>query len=106
MTRISSCIVIIPRLMTSMWRKQLGKATDTILTLPIDTPVWSSAEHEPLIIAIYFPLSQKAPWRYRGTDLVVELEASVQGLWKTGFTDVGPVLRKCIKVTWGKSGRM
>ena len=99
-------VVIIPRLMTSMWRKQLGKATDTILTLPIDTPVWSSAEHEPLIIAIYFPLSQKAPWRYRGTDLVVELEASVQGLWKTGFTDVGPVLRKCIKVTWGKSGRM
>lgn len=49
-------ICIYPRLMTSRWIKQLGKANDCILSLPFGGVIWDETQHEPLVITAYFPL--------------------------------------------------
>ena len=57
-------VIIIPRLMTARWRKVLGRATDLLIHLPPKLEeVWGRAQHEPLTIALTFPLSAKQPWK-------------------------------------------
>ena len=48
-------IVVIPRLMTTVWRKHLYKASDIVLTLPLGHPAWPNSMFEPLTLAILFP---------------------------------------------------
>ncbi len=60
------------RLMTHMWRKNLGKDADVLFTVPVGVPFWTSGQFEPLIVAIVFPLSPvpryTGPWLVKGTD--------------------------------------
>ena len=48
-------IVIIQRLMTPAWRKQLNKAADYIFTIQASHPFWPSHHFEPLVVAKLFP---------------------------------------------------
>jgi hypothetical protein len=67
-------ILLIPRLCTSLWRKQLMKAADIILTIKPDEEFWGPGMHEPLLTALYFPLLppdfKYRPWQLKGTELV------------------------------------
>ena len=67
-------IVIIPRLMTARWRKQLGKICDTVFTVPLGTTFWDSSQFEPLLIGIYIPLLPHRPWRFRRTKYLERME--------------------------------
>jgi hypothetical protein len=40
------------------WRKKLLKTADVAFTIPIGSPVWATANHEPLICVVCFPLSE------------------------------------------------
>jgi hypothetical protein len=93
----STHIMIIPRLMTARWRKLLGKATDVLITIPVGTPVWPSKEHEPLILAISFPLISHRPWSLKGSKLMVEIDVSLSGLWKDDFDGTRSALRKFVR---------
>ena len=44
----STHVVVIPRMFTTEWRKQLHKAADLVLTLPAGHPAWPAYMHEPL----------------------------------------------------------
>ncbi len=55
-------LVLIPRLMTFRWRK-LGNICDLVFTVPLGTEPWEISQFEPLIVALYFPLSRNQPWR-------------------------------------------
>jgi hypothetical protein len=70
-------IVVVPRLMTSRWRKKLGKVRGLILNIPLGFKVWSQTEHEPLPCAIYLLLSAKKPWRYQDSPKLDDVERSV-----------------------------
>jgi hypothetical protein len=59
----STHIFLCPRLMTARWLRVLRKSCDFVLYIPTQTPVWEH-QHEPLILAIYFPLSREYPWRH------------------------------------------
>lgn len=67
----SAHVVVVPRLMTHLWRKQLGKDADLMVTAPVGLPFWESNQHEPLILAILLPVVRrkdwKGPWVFRGS---------------------------------------
>jgi hypothetical protein len=49
-------VMVVPRLFTSLWRKQLHKVADIVFEIPAGKlDAWSKDQHEPLTIAIVFP---------------------------------------------------
>ena len=64
-------IFAVPRLMTHLWRKKLGKRADVMFEVKTGNHFWGRTQHEPLIIAIVFPLSHtpnyRGPWIAQGT---------------------------------------
>mmetsp|Transcript_20485 Transcript_20485/g.29214 ORF Transcript_20485/g.29214 Transcript_20485/m.29214 type:complete len:595 (-) Transcript_20485:2495-4279(-) len=73
-------IIIIPRLMTSRWRKILGKICDLVFTVPLGTPIWNFSQFEPLIVGIALPLCRHKSWRLRGTPLLESVERTLREL--------------------------
>jgi hypothetical protein len=66
-------VLVVPRFMTHLWRRNLGRTADVLFTIPAGVPFWGSAQFEPLIVAIVFPLahvsSYTGPWTVKGTDM-------------------------------------
>jgi hypothetical protein len=90
-------IFVCPRLMTARWMRLILKACDLVLTIPIGVEVWGVEQHEPLIIAIVFPLSRDKPWRHRNTPHCIHIRQVLQALFKSDFGATGPLLRECIQ---------
>ena len=93
-------IFVCPRLLTSKWRKQLGKATDLLWTIPLTSPVWNKSQHEPLMFAIYFPLSIRYPWRHKGVITVDGVARQLSELWEGDPGSSGALLRKLCTSAW------
>ena len=66
-------VFVVPRFMTHMWRRDLGKNADILFTVPAGVPFWGASQFEPLIVAIVFPLAHVStytgPWAVKGTNL-------------------------------------
>ena len=92
-------VVIIPRLMTSRWRKLLGKICDLVFTVPLGTEGWSYSQFEPLVIGVYFPLCRHEPWRLRRTPLVERAERDLRGLPNSTVGWGGIILRELFRQT-------
>ena len=76
-------IFIVPRLLTTEWRRQVIKGSDFRLLLPVGQhPLWPAAMHEPLMIAVSFPYLSKQPWELRKTELMVDMGREVQRVLK------------------------
>jgi hypothetical protein len=73
-------LVIIPRLMTARWQKMLLKICDLYFTVPVGTDVWSFSQHEPLTIGLSQPLCRHAPWKLKGTPMLVGVERMLREL--------------------------
>ena len=95
-------VVILPRLMTGRWRKQLGKASDCYFRLDGDA-AWDLAEHfEPLLIYCCFPFLPHRPvLRERASlgkrFLRVLSEATLS---EESHTNYRPLLRKLFGKAW------
>jgi hypothetical protein len=80
-------IIAIPRLCTSMWRKQLNKVADLIIQVQPKEDFWGKSQHEPLLIAFYFPilptLRKYRPWQLKGTELVDRTRRKLQRMQET-----------------------
>jgi hypothetical protein len=94
----STHVVLIPRLMTSWWRKKLLKTSDVAFTIPIGSPVWATANHEPLICAVCYPLSRVAdgPWRFSDSTLGKRLQGKLPKMFASGVRNAGNILRECL----------
>ena len=97
-------IVLIPRLMTAMWRKQLGKVSDIIVTMPFDNIVWNSLEYEPLILSVILPFHSCAPWKLKTSKYVEGCERNLRKMWKNDFSVGRNLLRKLLDTTWSLEG--
>ena len=66
-------VFVVPRFMTYLWRRNLGKMADVLFTVPAGVPFCESSQFEPLIVTIVFPLahvsSYTGPWTVKGTDM-------------------------------------
>ncbi len=79
-------VCVIPRLMTHLWRKNLGKDTDVFFTVPAGVPFWTAGQIRPLIVVVVFPLSHvpryAGPWLFKGSDKGARLECALNDGFK------------------------
>jgi hypothetical protein len=57
----STHVFVCPRLMTPEWLRQLNKASDIVITVPVGHPAWPTHMFEPLFIGIVFPFIRHQP---------------------------------------------
>jgi hypothetical protein len=90
-------LLIVPRLLTSRWRK-MGFLVGTFsFTIPSATAVCKKGQHEPLICIVCLPLSFHRPWSLRGTKLVGDMERSLRGMHLFNTSQTGSHLRKFLE---------
>jgi hypothetical protein len=94
-------IMLIPRLLTSHWRKLLSKVCDLVFTVPVGTDVWPRSHHEPLLVGIAFPLIIHRPWRLRGSKLMDSADRDLRHLQTTTPQWGGTLLRELFLCTGG-----
>ena len=88
-------VVLVPRLLTPKWRKQLHKAADCVFFMPAGCgDAWPAEMFEPCLIAVCFPFLAHRPWQLRGVPRLLALERNVRGLWETGDAAVAAHLRQ------------
>jgi hypothetical protein len=96
----STHIFVCPRLMSSRWFKFISKATDVFVRIPIGCTIWGFDQHEPLMLAIVFPLSRSSPWKHGNSTHVQHASANVQRLLLGNFERSGPALRELVDRAW------
>jgi hypothetical protein len=89
--------VLIPRLLTSVWRKLLGKICDLIFIVPLGSDVWPQHHFEPLFVGIYFSLTHHRPWRLRGTPLLDDVADKLSGLPHNALDWGWDILRQLLR---------
>jgi len=90
--RSSTHIVIVPRLCTTLWLKQLYKASDIVLYLPPRFSPWPTTMLEPLVIGILFPYSRFYSWQFKGTPRPCAARIKMQKLLQEADLDPGSLL--------------
>ena len=79
-------VFVIPRLMTNLWRKLMGRDADLMFTLEVGDHFWCRRQHEPLIIAVVLPLAHCTryfgPWVARETPQVRVLARELENGFK------------------------
>ena len=79
-------VFVVPRLMTHLWRKNLGKDADVMFTVAPAGHFWERTQHEPLIVAVVLPLSYvrdyRGPWLARGSDEAQSLSRELSAGFK------------------------
>ena len=78
----SAHILVIPRLMTHLWRKALRKDADLFFDVPVGTSLWQTNMHEPLTVFLLLPLVRhrawKGPWVLRGSNLATTSQKKLE----------------------------
>jgi hypothetical protein len=93
---------VVPRLMTSRWRRWVGRLADFIMEPGPGCNVWGKDWHEPLLIFVCLPLSIHIAWKLRGTCLLVDHARKLRILHKADCKRRGYILRQLL----GKTGRL
>ena len=87
-------VFCVPRLMTHMWQRDLGKNADVFFLVPVGVPFWGATQFEPLIVAIVFPLAHvrdyNGPWAVKGTDMGLHYEHALGAGFKRPTGRSGP----------------
>jgi hypothetical protein len=90
----STHVIVVPKLLTPEWLKQLWKACDIVLTIPAGTTGWADNMYEPVLIGICFPFLRVDPWQLRGTPKMFCMERQLRRVFKEDGVDPGPLLCK------------
>lgn len=90
----STHVFIVPRLMLPLWRKQLHKAADLVLDIPLGHNTWGEDMFEPLTIAFCFPYLDHRPWELRRAPVLLDLGRDLRRVWDEDGNAEGPLLRK------------
>ena len=89
-------VFVAPALMTSAWRKLLGKQSDALLTLPAGTECWPNHCFEPLVLSLTCPLMSHSPWIVRNTEWISNWTQEMRGVWKIDSL----ARRNCMRKFW------
>ena len=90
--KLSTHVVVIQRLMTPKWLKQLIKAADCIFPIPASHPYWPSHHCEPLVVAILFPYLNYRPYQLKGTPKMFQMGRSLSQMFQETEVDTRSVL--------------
>lgn len=76
-------IFVCPRLFTHAWRKSLMKFADLCFYVPVGfIDAWPKDMHEPLMIGVFLPFSNRKPWQLKNSPEILEVERNLRGVWK------------------------
>ena len=98
----STHVFVIPRLLSSFWRRHLWKGADLVVELPAGHPAWPKSMHEPLTLGFFLPYLKHSPWELRRSPIMLGFGKSLCRMWKTNEGAEGPVLREL----WSLSRRL
>ena len=90
----SQHLFIVPRLMQPTYFKQLLKAADLVISLPIGHPAWPAHMYEPLTLAFVFPFLPYRPWQLRGAEGLLSVGRQLLRMWKEDQWCDRSILRK------------
>jgi hypothetical protein len=85
-------ILIVLRLMTPEWLKQLHKVLDIVFTLPLGSSAWLHEMYEPCLVGLTFPFLSITPWQLRGTSKMYAVGRQLQGVHAKPDLDRGDIL--------------
>ena len=92
---VSTHIFLIPRIFTSLWRKQAYKCSDLIIKLPFDNKLWiKDQHHEPLTICFLFPFLNVKPWQLKRTYAFLGMGRVLRRMWEESSLSQWDILRK------------
>ena len=90
----STHVVVLPRLMTMEWKRQLFRVSDLFIELPFDD-YWTKEEHlEPLTLAVVFPFLNFRPWQLKRSQTFLGMGNVLRQVWKKDQSSPWIVLRK------------
>ena len=92
----STHIVIIQRLMTPTWLKQLHKCSDCIFSIPAAHPFWPSTSYEPLTVGILFPYISYRPFQLKKTFKMCYMGRRLCKVFKENHLDGRDILLKLL----------
>ena len=95
----STHFILLPRLFTPLWLKQVYKACDAVLTIPCTHSFWSKTQYEPLFLGIIFPHLTVHPYRLKGTFKMLSMERQVCKLLQDANLDTRNILYKFLSET-------
>jgi len=78
----STHILLVPRLMTPIWLKQLYKCCDLIVEIRPCCKYWNTNMFEPVVIKFYFPFLSQSSLQLRSTPKMFSLRRTLQQMWK------------------------
>lgn len=92
--RDSFHILLIPKLCTTQWLKQLYKEADLIVNVPPIHSFWNKSCCENLTIAFCFPYLSFKPWKLARTPKLCAMERSLRRMFKDNNLDSRSFLSK------------
>ena len=78
----STHVVVVPRLMSPEWKRQLFRVSDLFIELPFDELWKRDEQHEPLIFAVVFPFLNFRPWQLKKTGAFLGLVNVLRRMWQ------------------------
>ena len=97
--RLSTHLVVVPKLFTPLWLKQLHKVCDLILFIPPLFTFWNENMYKPLCLGFCFPFLKYRPWQLKRAPKLLELGRQVHKVCKEDRMDPGNLLRKLLRFT-------
>ena len=92
----STHVVIIPKLMTSLWLKQFYKTMDLVIHVEANNSFWNKNQFESLIIGICLPYAAHFPWLTRNTPKMYQVGREVRRLLPEKGLAARDILRKLL----------
>ena len=90
----STHVVILPRLMSMEWKRQLFRVSDLFIEIPFDR-TWSKQDQlEPLTFAVVFPFLNFRPWQLKRSQTFLGMGNVLRRMWKENQGSPWPLLRK------------
>ena len=102
--RNSMHLVVVPRVATPLWLKQLYKCCDFVVFIPPHFPFWSFDRFEPLTLGICFPYLRHDPWELKRTPKCRAMERNLRSMLKDPNVNARSVLRKFFRDIRGLYG--
>ena len=91
----STQVFVVPRIFTSVWRKQLYRVADVVVELPFEDGIWAKElQHEPLTLAFLFPFLNHKPWQLKRSYSFLGMGRMLRKLWKDGEIPLWIILHK------------
>ena len=92
--KTSMHVVIIAKLFTPMWLKQLNKAADCLFIIPATHKFWGPHNFEHLVVAFIFPFLPFRPWQLKSTPKMFSMGRQLCKVFREEDVDPGNFLLK------------